>query len=87
MIFIGFLPILLFIGIYVGAGIYFSLIGTENAFYQLSPTVAIIPALALGWILHRGKSEERMQSFLMGCDIPILSLCALYFYSLAHSVL
>jgi Na+/H+ antiporter NhaC len=61
-----FLPVLLFVSLYVGSGIYFSLAGVNNAFYQLSPIVAIIPAIALGWVMHRGTTEERMHSFLDG---------------------
>lgn len=86
MFLISFLPILLFIFIYVGAGIYFSYIGVANAFYQLSPTVAIIPALAMGWLLHRGNTQQRMQSFLDGVRHPdIITMCIIFLLAGAFS--
>ena len=78
-IFLGFLPILLFVFIYVGSGIFFSVQEVANAFYQISPTVAIIPAIILGWILHRGSQQERMQSFLDGArHRDIMTMCIIF---------
>ncbi|MDR3550819.1 MAG: Na+/H+ antiporter NhaC family protein, partial [Candidatus Babeliales bacterium] len=79
MILVHFLPILLFVSIYVGSGIYFSALGMENAFYQLSPTVAIIPAIALGWLLYRGTTNERMRTFIDGVRHPdIITMCVIF---------
>jgi Na+/H+ antiporter NhaC len=79
MIIRSFLPILLFVCIYVGTGIYFSWYGIENAFYQLSPTVAIIPAIVLAWMLARGSTEQRMKSFLDGVRHPdIITMCIIF---------
>lgn len=64
MFIIYFLPIVLFIFIYVGAGIYFSLLGHQYAFYQISPCIAIIPAIFLAWIMRRGK--DTAVSFING---------------------
>lgn len=78
-IFIHFIPILLFIALYVGAGLYFSLTGVSNAFYQLSPTVAIIPAIVLGWVLHRGANAERTHDFLEGVrHRDIITMCLIF---------
>lgn len=86
MLLISFLPILVFIIIYVGSGIYFSFANIPNAFYQLSPTVAIIPALALGWLLHRGSTEQRMRSFLDGVRHPdIITMCIIFLLAGAFS--
>lgn len=86
MLLVSFLPIVLFVFIYVGSGIYFSLAGMHNAFYQLSPTVAIIPAIALGWLLHRGTTEQRMRSFLDGVRHPdIITMCIIFLLAGAFS--
>lgn len=86
-IIIHFLPILLFVILYVGTGIYFSLIGIANAFYQLSPTVAIMPAIALGWFLYRGTSHERMDAFLDGVrHRDIIIMCMIFLLAGAFSV-
>jgi Na+/H+ antiporter NhaC len=84
--FIKFIPILVFVLFFVGSGIYFTIIGTENAFYQLSPLVAIIPALATGWILHKGTTEERMNSFLDGArHRDIITMCIIFLLAGAFS--
>ena len=86
MIITSFLPILFFVSIYVGTGIYFSLLGVENAFYQLSPTVAIIPAVALGWFLHPGTTKQKMNQFLDGVRHPdIITMCIIFLLAGAFS--
>jgi Na+/H+ antiporter NhaC len=84
--FIGFLPILLFVLLYVGSGIYFTFLGVDKAFYQLSPVAAIIPAIALGWTLHRGLIEERMKAFLDGVrHRDIITMCVIFLLAGAFS--
>lgn len=38
-----FLPLLIFVTLYVGTGLYLTAVGVEQAFYQLPPTIAILP--------------------------------------------
>lgn len=86
MIFINFLPILSFVLIYVGTGVYFSLTGVPNAFYQLSPVVAIIPALVLGWLLARGSTQDKMRSLIDGVRHPdIITMCLIFLLAGAFS--
>lgn len=81
-----FLPLLLFIILYVGSGIYFTITDVANAFYQLSPTVAIIPALMMGWILHHGSAQERMHRFLDGVrHRDIMTMCVIFLLAGAFS--
>jgi Na+/H+ antiporter NhaC len=85
-IFINFLPILLFVTLYVGSGIYFSIQGHPSAFYQLSPLVAIIPAIILGWVLYKGKTEEKMNQFLDGIrHKDIITMCIIFLLAGAFS--
>jgi Na+/H+ antiporter NhaC len=85
-ILIGFVPIFLFIILFVGSGIYFSLAGVDNAFYQISPIAAIIPAIALGWYMHKGKSEDRMNAFLDGVrHRDIIIMCIIFLLAGAFS--
>tara|TARA_R110002095_G_scaffold70325_1_gene60009 strand:- start:2398 stop:3744 length:1347 start_codon:yes stop_codon:yes gene_type:complete len=73
------LPLLLFLAIFVGSGLYFSLQGVPNAFYQISPNVAILPAITLALILGSGKLSARMDSFLEGVRDPnIIIMCLIY---------
>lgn len=85
-ILINFLPILFFVILYVGSGIYFLITGVDNAFYQLSPTVAIMPAIALGWILYKGSTEQRMHAFLDGVrHRDIITMCIIFLLAGAFS--
>lgn len=78
-ILVSFLPIVLFVALFFGSGVYFSIIGVENAFYQLPPTAAIIPALVLAWLLNRGTTQEKMTHFLDGARHPdIITMCIIF---------
>jgi Na+/H+ antiporter NhaC len=84
--FIHFIPILLFISLFVGSGIYFTLLSTPNAFYQLSPVTAIIPAIALAWIIHRGSIQQKMHDFLDGVrHRDIITMCIIFLLAGAFS--
>lgn len=86
MLLISFLPILLFVVIYVGTSIYFSFLGVSNAFYQLSPVIAIIPSIVLGWILVPGRTEQKMKSFIDGVRHPdIITMCIIFLLAGAFS--
>lgn len=81
-----FSPILLFVTLFVGSGIYFTLQGTANAFYQLSPLTAIIPAIALSWLLNQGNTEEKMHNFLDGVrHRDIITMCIIFLLAGAFS--
>lgn len=83
---IGFLPLFLFVGLYVGSGIYFSFSGVPQAFYQLPATIALLPAIALGWCLDKGSSQERTQRFLNGVRHPdIITMCLVFLLAGAFS--
>ena len=85
-LFINFIPILLFVTLFVGSGVYYSYIGKPNAFYQLSPLTAIIPAIMLGWVLHKGKTQQRMNDFLDGIrHRDIITMCLIFLLAGAFS--
>jgi Na+/H+ antiporter NhaC len=85
---VNFLPILLFISLYLGTGIYFTIKGVDNAFYQLPPTAAIIPSLILGWLLYKGSTQERMKSFLDGLrHRDIMTMCIIFLLAGAFSTI
>lgn len=81
-----FLPLLTFVLIYLGSSLYLTATGTPNAFYCISPTVAIIPAIALGWLLYRGSTQERMHAFLDGMrHRDIITMCVIFLLAGAFS--
>ena len=78
-IFINFIPILLFVSIFFGSGVYYALQGVENAFYQIPPTVAILPSLVVAWIMHKNDTKGTMSSFLDGARHPdIITMCIVF---------
>lgn len=74
-----FSPLILFISLYLGAGLYFAAQDIEMAFYQLSPVVAIIPALILAWYLQSSSTNTTMNRFLDGArHRDILTMCFIF---------
>lgn len=85
-IFFNFLPVLLFIILYVGSGIYFTALGVENGFYQISPIFAIIPGIILAWIIRKEKSQTKMEEFIKGISHrDIITMCIIFLLAGAFS--
>ena len=72
-------PLLVFLALFFGAGLYFTAHGNEMGFYQLHAPVAILPALALGlWIAHR-NGVKAMDTLLAGIgDSNIILMCLIF---------
>lgn len=73
------LPLLVFLAIFLGSGIYHSLIGTEFAFYQIKAPVAALPALILAVLLYRDKLNTAIDEFIAGASHPNLILMFMVF--------
>ncbi|WP_368562057.1 Na+/H+ antiporter NhaC family protein [Pseudoxanthomonas sp. UTMC 1351] len=72
-------PILLFLLLFFGAGLYFTLQGEPMGFYQLRAPVAILPALALGAWLARRRGVAPMRTLLSGMgDNNIMLMCLIF---------
>ena len=73
------LPLILFLAIFLGSGIYHTMIGTEFAFYQVKAPVAALPAVILAVLMYRGKLNEAIDEFLNGASHPNLILMFMVF--------
>ncbi|WP_298143959.1 Na+/H+ antiporter NhaC family protein [uncultured Acinetobacter sp.] len=73
------LPLIVFLAIFLGSGIYHTLISTEFAFYQMKAPVAAIPALILAVLLYRGPINEGIETLLKGASHPNLILMFMVF--------
>ena len=72
-------PLLLFLALFFGAGLYFTAQGEDMGFYQLRAPVAILPALALAaWIAHR-RGLAAGDILLRGMGDPNIVLMCLIF--------
>jgi len=61
------LPMLMFMALFIGSGLYYQSLGVEFAFYKISAPVAILPAIVLALILARGSINQRVENFISGC--------------------
>ncbi|RPE81194.1 Na+/H+ antiporter NhaC family protein [Vulcaniibacterium tengchongense] len=72
-------PLLLFLALFFGAGLYFTAHGEAMGFYQLRAPVAILPALALGAWLARRAGVPPLPTLLAGMGHPNVMLMCLVF--------
>ncbi len=76
---IALLPLLLFLALFIGSGLYYQAQDTEFAFYQISAPVAILPAIVLALMLGRGALNSRIETFIRGVgDNTIITMCIIY---------
>ncbi len=73
------LPLIVFLAIFLGSGLYHTAIGTEFAFYQVKPPVAALPAIVLAILLYRGKINDAIDTFMKGASHPNLILMFMIF--------
>ncbi|HMM23738.1 MAG TPA: Na+/H+ antiporter NhaC family protein [Pseudoxanthomonas mexicana] len=72
-------PLLLFLALFFGAGLYYTAQGEAMAFYQLRAPVAILPALALGIWLARRRGVPAQQTLLQGMgDGNVMLMCLIF---------
>lgn len=73
------LPLLLFLCIFLGSGIYYTLSGTDFAFYQVKAPVAILPAVVLAILLAREGLNRSLDTFIAGIgDSNIITMVLVF---------
>ncbi|WP_223654993.1 Na+/H+ antiporter NhaC family protein [Halopseudomonas nanhaiensis] len=73
------LPLLLFLLIFLGSGIYYTLSGTDFAFYQVKAPVAILPAIVLAVLLAREGLNRSLDTFVAGIgDSNIITMVLVF---------
>lgn len=71
--FISILPLLCFVGVFLGFGIY------NQDFYALPSPIAALIGIVSAFIFLKGKVNEKIDTFLKGCgDGKILTMCIIY---------
>lgn len=61
-----FIPILLFVVLYVGAGIFYESQGVDFAFYQFPSIASMFITIVVAFLMSRGTLNERFQVFARG---------------------
>ncbi len=80
------LPFLIFIAIYLGAGMYMQSQGVEMAFYQFPSVVAIFIAVLVAFCLDKGSINEKFAIFAKGAgDEGILIMLMIFLLAGAFS--
>ena len=73
------LPFFIFLSVFLGSGIYFHHQGVEFAFYQISPAVAILPAIIIGYLLAKGAKLKKVESIVNGIrNKDIILMCIIF---------
>lgn len=73
------LPLVFFLLLFFGAGLYFSLSGDDMGFYRLHAPVAILPAIALALLLGRQAARRQVDVLLEGMGHSSIMLMCLIF--------
>ena len=77
--FIGLIPLLIFVIIYLGTGIVLQMKGVAMAFYQLPSPVAVFVGIIFAFIMFKGTIIEKFDTFLEGCGHQdIITMCIIY---------
>lgn len=72
-------PLFLFLAIFVGCGIIFSYTPSGKGFYEISPNLAILPALLATFLIAKGSIKKRVTPLIKGLlDHNIILMGAIY---------
>lgn len=73
-------PLFLFLSLFFGAGLYFTLQGDDMGFYRLHAPVAMIPAIVLALFMGRKILHKPTDVLLRGMGEPnIMLMCVIFF--------
>lgn len=77
--FIGLVPLLIFVVLYLGTGTFLQLQKVPMAFYQLPSPIAIFIGIIFAFLLFKGSIKEKFDTFLEGCGHQdIITMCIIY---------
>ena len=77
--FVGLVPFIIFILVYLGSGLLLQSKGVDMAFYQLPTPVAVFIGIISAFILFKGSITHKFDSFLKGCgEENIIIMCIIY---------
>lgn len=80
--FLALLPLLIFLAIFMGCGVFYTLQGQQHAFYLIPGPVAILPAIVVAILLNRQHKETThasIEQFIRGAgDSNIIAMCLIF---------
>lgn len=73
------IPLLVFLIMFMGAGVYFTLQGKEFAFYQLPSPIAALFGIVVAFLIGKGSISKKTNTFVKGIgDSNIVMMCIIY---------
>ncbi|MCR1897601.1 Na+/H+ antiporter NhaC family protein [Irregularibacter muris] len=73
------LPLLVFLALFLGVGIYYSIMGKDMAFYQLPAPIAAVAGIIVAFLIGKGKLDDKMNTFIKGVgDQDIITMVMIY---------
>ncbi|MGL9718236.1 MAG: Na+/H+ antiporter NhaC family protein [Wolbachia sp.] len=83
---IAFVPLFIFLILYLGSGTYFSFIGIDNPLHQVSPVICLLPALFFAVARRTNKIQHNIDTVIEGMgDKNTLTMCLIFLFSGAFS--
>lgn len=77
--FIGLIPLLIFVFLYLGVGTILQIHGVPMAFYQFPSPIAAFIGIIFAFLLFKGSIKEKFDIFLEGCGHnDIITMCIIY---------
>lgn len=77
---ISFLPLIVFLVLYIGSGIFFTLMGTEGAFKKFPRHVALLAGIIVALLMNKGmKLEKKIDIFSENAGNPSVILIGLIY--------
>ena len=73
------LPFLVFIVVYMGAGLVYQSKGVDMAFYQFPSVTAMFLAVLVAFIMFKGSINEKFDTFAKGAaNVDVLTMLIIY---------
>ena len=77
-----FLPVLVLLALYLGSGIYFTLIGVEKPFLQISRESSVVFGVVFALFMGRRSFGVKMDSFARHCsDQGVMIMCLIFIFA------
>jgi len=77
--FVAIIPLIVFLVLFLGSGLYFHYQGEEYAFYQFPSPVAAVIGIIVAFIIGKGSIDEKMETFVAGVgESNIIIMCMIY---------
>src|SRR5699024_7645269 len=79
---LAFLPLLVFLALYLGGGIIFSMMGIENPFQQIPRETALIAGLVIALLMGQESLDEKVDVFAESAgDSGVILMCLIFLLS------